>query len=179
MNENANWAESDSTAEPKIQGKSRARDASTQEMKCLIAEQEQTIARLRKRRLKDLERLAELTHARDLLEARLAHQQTKTAEALAKVKDKEKALAQINQRVGGALLLDAIEAKAEESTGRRSSPIAGLGGRAELLWWRWTLHAARRARSAGKLVEAQLLFDALLLSRESAGVWTVLAHVLR
>lgn len=179
MNENANWTRSRADAKPKGSGKSRVRSASAPESDSIVADQTRTIARLKERRIKDLERLGELTQARDLLEARLALQQTKTAEALAKVKEKEKALAQIDQRIGGARLLDSSTTERDQGEGRRSSPLGALGGRAELLWRQWTLHAARRARSAGKLVEAQILLDAVLLSRESAGVWTELAHVLR
>lgn len=142
-----------------------------------LAEQARVISRLKERREKDLERLAELTKARDLLEARVAAQAAKVTEAIEKIGAKEKLLGELDQRVGGARLIGNGE---DETTGKKGiGPVGRLSRQSELLWWRWTLRAARKAKREGKMIEAQILFDAALLSRETASLWTELAHVLR
>jgi tetratricopeptide (TPR) repeat protein len=142
-----------------------------------LAEQAKLIESLKARRTKDLERLADVTRARDLLEGRLAAQAAKVTETLDKIGAKEKLLGELDQRVGGARLIGMDD---EDGSGRKTlGPGGRLSSQAELLWWRWTLRAARRAKRKGKMIEAQILFDAALLSRESAPLWTELAHVLR
>lgn len=142
-----------------------------------VAEQAKLIEQLKKRRAEDLERLVEVTHARDILEGRVAAQAARVTEALEKIGAKEKLLGELDQRVGGARLIGGDDE--DGSAGRGLGPSGRLSNQAELLWWRWTLRAARRAKRKGKLIEAQILFDAALLSRESAPLWTELAHVLR
>jgi tetratricopeptide (TPR) repeat protein len=143
-----------------------------------LAKQSRTIAQLKNRRAKDFERLAELTRTRDLLEGRLAAQTARTAEALVKIAERDKVVAEMDQRVGGARLLGGSEDDADESDNDRHE-ISLIRHPKEYLWWRQTVRAARKARAAGKLIEAQILFDAALLGRETGLLWTELAHVLR
>jgi hypothetical protein len=141
-----------------------------------LAEERRAVERLKQRRLKDLERLKELTRSRDLLEGRLAAEAAKVAKALDKVSEKEKLLGELDQRLGGARLLGKSESHDEtEDRSERSR----FDGALDYLWWRQTVRAARRAQKAGKLLEAQILFDAALLKRESGRLWNQLAHILR
>jgi tetratricopeptide (TPR) repeat protein len=170
-----------SVTEPKRPSKAASpqegETATRQELERKILEQSRTIERLTERRIQDIERLTELTRARDLLEARLAGEAAKASKTLDTITENERILASIDQRVGGARLLK--KADTDDKNGRSADTRSWKSRFGENLWFRHTLRSARRARQAKRLIEAQILFDAALLWREDGQVWTELAHLLR
>jgi tetratricopeptide (TPR) repeat protein len=145
-------------------------------LECALAEERRAVERLKNRRAKDLERLTELTRSRDFLEGRLAAEAAKVAKALEKISEKDKLLGEIDQRLGGARLL--AKSGAEDSTEKLAGQTR-FDGAVDYLWWRYTVRAARRAQKAGRLIEAQILFDAALVKRETGRLWNQLGHILR
>jgi tetratricopeptide (TPR) repeat protein len=132
-----------------------------------------TVELLRERRRSELARLAEATRARDLLEARLARLAHDLSEAKGKIAEREKRLSQLEQRAGGVRFTRDGDAK------DGAHPSSATMGALDKLWLRRTIKMARAAHRARRLGDAQILFDAALLVRDTPSLWTELAHVLR
>lgn len=148
------------------------------ELQQQLADSNQLLAQIKARRAEELARLAEVTRARDLLEARAAAQMEKVNEALAELKLREKHITALEQRAGsGRLAPGDPEDGAEVST--QSAREASKDSFIKNAWFKQTVRMAEKAHRDRRLVDAQVLFDAALLVRQTPGLWTQLAHVLR
>ena len=148
------------------------------ELEQQLAASNQLLAQTRERRAEELARLAEVTRTRDLLEARAAAQMEKVSEAQGELKQRDKHIAALEQRAGsGRLATEESESGAEG--GKRSSRDNGSEGFIKNAWFRQTVRMAEEAHKDRRLVDAQVLFDAALLVKETPDLWTKLAHVLR
>lgn len=147
------------------------------ELRKLFEAQTRELEQLKDRRAKELERLGEITRTRDLLESRAAVQLNEIAELRQKLSDREKQIEQLDRRIGGARLLGQREPEPDQPD---RTGLKGLVPYISSRWWRMkTTREARRAHRKGRLVESQILFDAVLLGGESADLWLELGHVLR
>jgi tetratricopeptide (TPR) repeat protein len=151
--------------------------AKTPELRKQVETQALEIAQLKNRRVDELERLTQITKARDLLEARTAVQLKELAKLREELSEREKQIEQLDRRVGGARLLGQREPEPDQPD--RTGWKALVPYISSRQWRLKTIREARRAHSKGRLVEAQILFDAALLGGETADMWVELGHVLR
>lgn len=135
------------------------------------------LEQLKDRRVNELKRLSEITRTRDLLESRASAQLKEIAELREKLSEREKQIEQLDRRIGGARLLGQREPEPDKPD---QTGLKAVAPYISSRWWRMkTTREARRAHRKGRLVEAQILFDAVLLGGESADLWVELGHVLR
>lgn len=144
-----------------------------------LADAHELLAQLRQRRSEDLQRLAEVTRARDLLESNAAQQLQRVADAEAKLKANEKLMEALEQRLGAGRFSNAPGSNQQGAGDKHEAASPTQHAAAERLWLRQTLRMARRARRQGRLADAQALFDAALILRRTPQMWTELAHILR
>lgn len=155
----------------------RSPAASVSQLRKQIEAQTRELTQLKDRRAKELERLAEITNTRDLLESRAAAQLKEVASLRDKLSERERQIEQLDRRIGGARLLGQREPEPDEPD---RTGVKGVIPYIASRWWRLkTIREARRAHRKGRLVEAQVLFDAALLGGESADLWIELGNVLR
>lgn len=147
------------------------------ELERQLAESNQLLSQIKARRAEELVRLADVTRTRDLLEARAASQLEKVREVQDELKLKETHIAALEQRAGSGRL--AAEQPDETSGGSRPAKNPRSDNLIRNVWFRQTLRMAKEAHQDRRLVDAQILFDAALLAKETPSLWTQLAHVLR
>jgi tetratricopeptide (TPR) repeat protein len=166
---------------------SRRQQEALAQIKALEAQldlKEVDLKKVKTQRLKDLERLAAVSRTRDLLEKRAAAQMAKVAAAQARTAPR---------MVGGAIEPDGAvpalkaqtiflggqpseaQAKGPRIEARASQPLGWL----DRLWWRQTVKAAQGAHKERRLGDAQILFEAALLGRQTSVLWAQYGHVLR
>jgi tetratricopeptide (TPR) repeat protein len=165
---------------------SRRQQESLSQIKALEAQLEAKAADLKKvksQRLKDLERLAAVSRTRDLLEKRAAAQMAKVAAALAR--PAPTMISGATEPSGTTLaartqsLPSGGQPDANQAEGLRVDARAGGLGWLDRLWWRQTVKAAQRAHKERRLGDAQILFEAALLGRQTGVLWAQYGHVLR
>lgn len=159
-----------------------------------LGEHERTIARLKARRVIDLDRLTEISRARDLLERRASAQMAKVNLAMTRLTGHEQSLQATASQGGpsGAAGLSQDELAQIDGTAHhlpaslrlnaateRPQPSGWFARRAEQKWWIETALQAALAHRGGRLLEAQLLCEAALIVRQTASLWTQLGHSLR
>ena len=145
--------------------------------------------RLKAQRQKDLERLAAVSRTRDLLEKRSAAQMAKVAAALAR--PAPPAPAPVAAAAPVAIAPVVADSAAPAPNMPEPQQAAGFVARiAEVQspqslgwstkrWWLRTVSMAQTAYKERRLGDAQLLFEAALLTRQTASLWDQLGHVLR
>jgi len=144
------------------------------------------IKRVKAQRQKDLERLAAVSRTRDLLEKRAAAQMAKVAAALARpappapapapaapAAPSEPAAPAPTPNMPEPQQAAGFVARIAESDANRSL------GWSEKRWWGRTVKMAQVAHKERRLGDAQLLFEAALLTSQTASLWEQLGHVLR
>lgn len=160
-----------------------------------VGSRESDIKRLKAQRQKDLERLAAVSRTRDLLEKRAAAQMAKVAAAMARPAPPRPvpppppaaapALAPPPPTPAVAEQPQEIEAPAAPAQAygfvafyddrREVRPL----GWSDKKWWLRTIAMAQAAHKERRLGDAQLYFEAAILTRPSASLWEQLGHVLR
>jgi tetratricopeptide (TPR) repeat protein len=148
------------------------------ELERQLAAKEREIERLNARRVKDLERLAEIARERDLLEKRTAEQMAKVAAATGhkrtKAADGSKgARPDVVAPAPGGRLPSAIQSRQALAGG------TWLKRQGLRRWWRDTVRQAEAAHGEGRLPDAQVLFEAALVVHATPSLWRQLGHVLR
>ncbi len=136
-----------------------------------LGAKEADLERIKNQRLKDLDRLAAVSRTRDLLEKRAAAQMAKVAAALARPGGPA-ANAVGHGDVPGQQLGISFAERFEDR------PALSLGW-IDRKWQQRTIRAAQEAQKERRLADAQLLFEAALLTKQSPSLWEQLGHVLR
>lgn len=165
--------------------------AQIDELEAQIKAKDSDFRRVKAQRLKDLDRLAAVSRTRDLLEKRAAAQMAKVAAAMARPSPPPPAPpgppavfqpATVDADLPGDQ--DAVAPSTDQSEAigfaarleERADISLGWGDRR---WWQQTIKAAQKAHKDQRLSDAQLYFEAALLTKQTSSLWEQLGHVLR
>lgn len=154
-----------------------------------VGSRDSDLKRLKAQRQKDLDRLAAVSRTRDLLEKRASAQMAKVAAAVARpappsavppaaILPPPAQAIEPEQTAAPAAVAIPAQADGFVALYDDSRKVAELGW-SDKRWWLRTIGMAQKAQKERRLSDAQLYFEAAIVTRPSASLWEQLGHVLR